>query len=342
MNYTSNHIISERGVRKKHKNPMCPHDMAFPAMISALKTFMGLPPRIGKLQAHGRTWENDLDYFFQMGVSGEGFGLLFDLPHGILKAGLWNGEPLKDCFNAEGIKYRLVMNTVKTEELVEHINNDLPMIFLYNDNKYLLVMGYEENGQKVRAYPFSKGNSCKAFDMMKNSRIYDNWTDDLFAVVFIDGLEEPRSRREIVIRALERGYQMLISNGKNTYDYGFGEYMWDTWISRIENDDNYRRKKDKMRYINPEKFDLAERRCYTAAFFTECEEYLSKNSLQEAVSAFSQIHDKMWEVHFLVTGDNDSKLLDHETRMKIVSILEYCRKLDLKAAENIGHVIGKL
>lgn len=48
--------VTERGVRGPAKH--CPHNIIFPAMVSALKTFMGLPPRTHDSIAHGIKWRD--------------------------------------------------------------------------------------------------------------------------------------------------------------------------------------------------------------------------------------------------------------------------------------------
>lgn len=340
MKYQQSYTIPERGVRRKHKELMCPHDMPFPSLMSALKTFMGIPANIDTFRAHNRTWENDMDYFYQMGVSGEGFGMLFDLPHGVIESNIWSEEALEDCFNAEGIEHRIAVgNDTKAEQLVEHLNKDMPLILVYQ-NKYQLVMGYEDSGKVIRSFAFKGGSAGnKAFSMMKNSKLSESWEEDVLMTIFIDGVCEPHDRKKISIKALERGYQMLTATEKNFNNYSFGEYLWNTWINRIDDDSNFKRKADKMRYIDPEKFDIAERRTYTAGFFRDCQGYLGDGCLKIAIRNFNQIHNKMWEVHSLVTGENEGKLLERETRDKVIDILKRCKKLDKQAATNIKKVL---
>ena len=82
-------MVTERGVRKSARYG--PHSMAFPAMMSALKTFMGLPPRLRDMEYYGKIWKVDDDYFFQMGISAESFGLCYGTPD-MLKAGKWDNQ----------------------------------------------------------------------------------------------------------------------------------------------------------------------------------------------------------------------------------------------------------
>lgn len=363
MDYPASFRVTEKRVRKKGKKPTCPHNMAFPAMMSALKGVLGLPQRLGEIEGHGRIWESNLDYFFQMGISCEGFGLFFDLPHAVLQTGLFDGGPLADCFAAEGIRYRLAADEtvlkkdlqLEKEDLQEqvccHLSRDLPLVLLYhgkssdgllswyNNNQILLVLGYENNGNTVRAYPFSDGHTAnRAFQMMKNSKLYPDWRDGLFGILFVDGLCEPADRREISLKALQRGYEMMTAAEANMAGYGFGNQLYRTWMRRIDDDDNYRYKKYARRYIHPEEFDLAERRCYTAEFFAEAQTYLGQGCLQSAAEAFRAIHDAMWEVHRLAFYDVDS---NRSTRNKILNIIRQCKELENQAMENIGGILNR-
>ena len=110
------------------------------------------------------------------------------------------------------------------------------------------------------------------------------------------------------------------------------------WIYRLEDDRNYRAKNSNFRYINPEKFDLAERRAYTAGFFEQVQDIL-KIDLSVPARIFRTIHDKMWDVHWQVYGENKRSLRDKATRERIVWFLKECRDLERQAAAAIGQVL---
>jgi hypothetical protein len=161
-------IVAENGVRKKSKEKFPTHAMGFPAMMSAIRTFMGSKPRmqIHFHEPYNQTLLWDLDYYFQMAVSTEGFGLFYDLPQTAIANNYWNGEALKDCFNAEGIKYRLFAEEkcISKDELLvpekinmlihEHLKKNLPLIIFYNANLYLFVTGICESNMQLLAFPF--------------------------------------------------------------------------------------------------------------------------------------------------------------------------------------------
>jgi hypothetical protein len=134
---------------------------------------------------------------------------------------------------------------------------------------------------------------------------------------------------------------MLTETKPTFYEYGFGDNLYKSWISFIDNDMNYKTQKDSQRYISPEWCDMAERRAFTAEFFLEAEEYINQGKLKTAYDSFYQISDNMQKIHGLVSGKNKGKLLERGTRNSIVSILNQCKDLDHRAAENIKIVLDE-
>jgi len=347
-------IVEEKGIRKQTKHRMPTHAMGFPAMMAAARAFMGMPPRIEPhhVETHNITFAWDLDYYFHVGVSTEGFGMFYDLPQAVIANNYWDGEPLRDCFAAEGIKYRLLAEDgcilkdgLLIDENIEatiqgHLKKDLPLIILYNANQYLFVTGMCENNMQLLAYPFTDGgNKNAAINMQRSSRLYQNWNDNIGAIILSDGTTQPVPRKKIILKALRHGYEMLTETKPTYHDYGYGDNLYTSWISYIDNDGNYKTQRDSERYISPEWCDMAERRAWTAEFFIEAKEYIGQGRLKAAREAFMKIHDNMWRINNMVSGGNAGKLLERETRDKIIAILGQCRELDHQAADNIKSVL---
>ena len=347
-NIPESFMLTERNVRDSEH----PRSMQFPAMLSTIKTaFLNLEPRVGIIEAHNRSYKTDLDYFFQMGVSSEGLGLKFGMDD-LLKTGKWNNEPLRDCFLSEGIKYRVVadesikikdgvlnLSTIKGE-VVAHLNAGLPVTLLKKGNPYMpfnLVMGYADYGNCLMRHH----GAGKAKSITKLAKPWYDWVNKICAVIFIDGVVDPIDRKTVILRSLSRAQEMLTETNETFSEYGYGKHMWETWISRLDNDNNYKVKSNVLKYIVPEKFDLAERRAFAAHFFKEAEIYVGDNLLKDAFDAFNDIHNKMWDIHWIVMDENKGNLLLRETREKIIEILHDCQALDLKAAENIKQVLDK-
>jgi hypothetical protein len=158
-------------------------------------------------------------------------------------------------------------------------------------------------------------------------------------IIFIHGLKQPADKKAIILRSLKRGYEMLSEKGNINGEYCYGEQIFSKWIKRLDDDNRYKTKKDENKNIDPELFNLAERRFYGANFFEQAQDILDSD-LADAINSFRKIHDRMWDIHGMVKGDNRGKLLERQTRMKIMEILMECRQNDLRAAKNIGEVLG--
>ena len=339
-NVTERFFISQQGSRQSGN--WCPHNKAFPACVSTLRAVMGLEQR-ARMEGE---WLNDYDYFFQMGVSAEGFGLCYGMED-ILKAGLWENEALADSLLSDGFTYRLAadkripfkdevldVDSIK-EKVVNHLLSDRPVILI---GKYsFLGIGFGDYGETLFVPSFGRGKSFAK--NLCSPRALQNWTDNLNAVVFIEGLTEPIDRKAVIVRTLRRGYEMLTASGKVVGEYGYGNAMWEKWIHRFEDDSKFTKPSHEYRYIDPEKFDLAERRAYAGRFFEEAEEYFGVDCLLAARQAFDKIHYKMWDIHSLTKDENKGRLLQRETREKVIEILRECRAFDLDAAENIRQVL---
>lgn len=346
-------VVKERGRVDYEGKMFTPQDMAFPSAVSALKTFMGLGMRTSEMNAHNMTWNSNLDYYFQVGVSTEGFGLFYDLPHSVLQNNLFNSEPLRDCFEAEGLPFKLYADkSVKTKDgncstaddfkklIVDHLSNNLPAIVLTNENMVILATGYGSNGDTLRGWVFMDGadNTNKSFNP-DYCQYIDNWTKAAFGLILVYEPVKPVDRKEICIKALKRGYEMLTSINCSVEGYGYGKSLYRNWINRMLEDNNFIDEVSNRPYIDPEIWDIAERRAWAANFMQEVEGYIGEGTLSEAIYSFKAIHDKMWQINSLCSGDNADKLKDRETRIKIVDILRECEAFDERAARHIGEIL---
>lgn len=341
QNIPEEYRVTERGVRQPTKTAQeGPKGISFSAMMSALGTFMGLGDNL--IEENG--WRDDLNYFFYLGVSGEGFTLCHSICH-LLEEKRWNNAFIDDCFAAAGIRFRLIADEaipIKdallnrgtiAAETVRHLLTDMPAIFLYNSHARLIT-GYTDGGARLLSH---SGDRTLGINIAKNSKPEDvaKLTKTLRAVILIDGLCEKADRREICMRALSRGYKMMTERDEPFAEYGYGEGVWWKWIFRLEDDRNYRAASSSFRYINPEKFDMAERRWYTASFFEQAQ---AATGLDLSIPAekFRTIHNRMWDVHWQVYGENKRDLRRRETRERIVWFLKECRDLERDAADALG------
>lgn len=328
------HIVTERGVREQGRHH--PHSIKFSAMISVIKAFMGLEQIIYKSDDG---WVQDDDYKFQLGVSGEGFGLRYNM-NDILEDGRWGDQPIYDCLSAEGIKFRLVKDKGENihDEIIKHLTSDLPILVLKKSTTRMLI-GYDNYGESLLVYC---GHVCCDGTLIKEKSVLvdKNYIKDSTTFIFIDGISEPSNRKEVMLRALQRGYEMLSEMQKLSGSFGYGRQMYTKWISRLNDNAKYQSELNKLKPTSII-FDLAERRCYTSTLFIQCETFFGENSFKDAIDAFRSIHDRMWEIHRLMKGEMNNRTDELNIRDKVVEILKDCQTLDQKAAENIRAVLDK-
>lgn len=347
-------LVKERGRIDYQGIMYTPQNLAFPSAVSALKVFMGLDMRRREIHAHHMTWVGNLDYYFQVGVSTEGFGLMYHFPQHVLKNNIFDSEPLKDCLEGEGIPFRLITSNLDQfkkdagadrEEfigsLTEHMINNLPVLILTNENMVILATGYTNNGKTIRGWVFMNGgdNTNKSFDP-DFCQFIDNWTETAFALILIQEPKEFSNRKEVFIKALKRGYEMMASKDCRLEGYGYGKALYRNWINYILDDSHYSNDRKDRPYIDPEIWDLAERRAWVANFIKEAKEYLGDEELEKAEVAFMAIHNKMWEINGLCSEENIDKLKEKETRLKIANLIKECEAFEEDAAECIKSVLN--
>ena len=348
--------ISYNGSIKRDGPHLVPHSMAFPSAIMSLRVLMGSEHRTHDLSAHGRTWRSDEDYFVHLGLSGEGFRFLFDTAEYFRFAEADGAEPVLDCLRFEGIPAKAYaakpvqgIESVWRDEahLVALVTDALrkgnPALILgrTGNDWVLLATGFEQGGDTLVGWMFVPGAdmSNKSFSPEDCQYIKD-WAKGADAAVIINGVPETTSDKEaIILRALARAKRFLLNS--YCHPHGEGCNFYEAWFKALESYAPFQAHFTSRPHIDPDIWDLAERRAFTAGFLEQAGEILKTKAFDSACDAFHQMHDLMWKINSLCEGeDARKKLLDHTIRREIVSILRTCRELDQKVAGIIGEVIG--
>ncbi len=123
--------------------------------------------------------------------------------------------------------------------------------------------------------------------------------------------------------------------------YGYGKALYRNWIHAIQDDRNYIGDVKERPYIDPEIWDLAERRAWVANFIGEAKNYIKDEELEQAELAFMEIHNKMWEINGLCSEDKVDKLKEKDIRFKIINLIKECVTLEEEAAECIKIVLSR-
>ena len=336
--------------------PLVPHDMAFPSAMAALSRFLGVQ-HVSSLHAHGHSWLSDIDLFYYMGLSAEAFGLFFDLSHNIMISNLFSSQPLWDCFAFLGrglqlyggadipmAEYPLGDAHNMCSLVARHIENGIPALVFTREDHMLLAIGYKEQGSTLQAWVFRDGadHTNKSFDADICPWV-ENWTDSVTAIVLV-GKPAKNAQEPLLRRALERALFMLttdLDKSKNaTRLYGHGPGIYREWIGYLEDAGNFTGDVSHRPKIDPEIWDLAERRAWGANFLDEVAAALQMD-VQDAVEAFNAIHDHMWEINALCADDKAVQLQDTATRRAIINVVKQCAAQDLRAAECLRNALGQ-
>jgi hypothetical protein len=163
-----------------------------------------------------------------------------------------------------------------------------------------------------------------------------DWARGADALALVNGGPENVMDREAIFRrALERGKRYLMLSAG--HPHGVSGNFYDEWIHALQDASYWQQPFSGRPRIDPEIWDLAERRAFVAEFLEEAGQSLKTGALFPASEACHRMHDLMWQINSLCDGEDASiKLKDPAIRREIVSILNICRSLDLKAAEAIG------
>lgn len=353
--YSSSVRIPWRGRVEREGPHLVPHAMAFPSAMMSLRVLLGGEHRAHSLSAHGREWRSDEDYFLHLGLSGEGFRFLFDAAEYLRFPEEDDATALLDCFAAEGVPVSLYTarpvagaqgvwrDEVDLRALVTGtLAQGLPALVLgrTGNDWVLLATGYEEGGDTLVAWTFVPGAdlSNKSFDPEDCQYVRD-WARGVDGVALVTGArrmgDAPGERTALLRRALARGERFL-RHGIG-HPHGSRVQVYEEWIARFHDVSLWQAPFSGRPGIDPEIWDLAERRAFCAEFLEEAGQVLGTAALAPGADAFRQIHDLMWRINALCEGDDARRALrDAAVRREIVGVLRECRDLDERAADAIA------
>lgn len=349
--------IEARGGIDRSGDQLVPHSLAFPSAMMSLRLLLGLPHRTHPLKMHGTRWRADEDYYDFIGLSGEGFGFLFNTAE-YFRFGLPPGaQPVADCFAAIGTPCEIFSAhpvaglhgcltgepDVQQRTLI-NLADGYPALLLGRTrmDRVLLATGYEDGGETLVAWAFSPGSDMtnKSFDV-RDCQYIQGWRQGVDALVLVRGEPEPvGDPANIHRRALARGAHMLCG-GQGRPD-GEREDCYAGWIGRLRNEAFWQTAFDGRPTIDPEIWDLAERRAFCGGYLWQAEELLGIQTLCPAAEAFESIHRHMWQINALCDGEDAAeKLRSAKVREKIIAILIQCRALEARAAGAIAKALGE-
>lgn len=210
-----------------------PRSMAYPALLAAVKLFMGLETHKDPM---GRQINDDTEYILQSAFTSICFGYSWGaddaLENGLSVYGL-SGEIHRGKGCPEGEFIRTAVN---------HILSGYPVVIIpqeYSD--IILATGFSHQGKVLKGIPFLDGddekNSVMSFRQLKN---FPEWYGKKPDMLLIKPGRKQVSLPEMCREALQKGI-MLLQNESSVSDeplVGYGAVIYDNWCRELQKESN--------------------------------------------------------------------------------------------------------
>ena len=210
-----------------------PRSMSKPAILAAIKRFMGLEERKCTMN---RQVNDDTEYILQSAFSGSCFGYS------------WEPEDIwESCLGVYGLTCEVHARADHSQEeyismAMKHIESGYPIIVIpkeYTDT--ILATGFSHQGRILKGISFLDGddekNAVMSFENLKSFPEWYGKDSDLLLV-------KPGSRTDSVVdkcrEALHKGY-LLLRNKIHSFDQplvGHGLVIYDNWCEELRRETN--------------------------------------------------------------------------------------------------------
>ncbi len=210
-----------------------PRSMSKPAILSAVKLFMGLEKR---RDAMNYQINDDSEYILQGAFSGISFGYSWGFENN------WD-----ECLGVYGLACGIHASADYSQEefihmAADHIRTGYPIIVIpreYTDT--ILATGYSDSGRILKGISFLDGddekNSIMSFGQLKN---FSEWYVKDSDLLLIKPGPETASVVDKCREALQKGYALL-SNKVHSFEQplvGYGLVIYDNWCEELRKETN--------------------------------------------------------------------------------------------------------
>lgn len=210
-----------------------PYSMAIPAILAAIRLFMGLEKRRDSM---GRQINDDTEYILQSAFSGICFGYS------------WEPErALEDCLTVYGLTGEVHSSEDYSEEefvhlAANHILSGYPLVILpkeYTD--IILATGFSDRGKILKGIPFLDGddekNSAMSFQQLKSFPV---WYVKSSEMLLIRPGSKTVSVAEKCKETLHTGVSLLSNTAAVSEQplVGYGLVIYDNWCNELRKENN--------------------------------------------------------------------------------------------------------
>ncbi len=320
-----------------------PRGMAFPAVMAAVKLFMGLEEQqnFNKHQIN-----DDQEYILQSGISTQAFGFSH-----------YNLEFIHDCFKIYGLDYKIIStNNISYDEIVAairiQIKKGYPVIIQDKSNNaaFLFITGITGDGQTIQAHDFVEGLDENNYNInLYNMKKMDNWYKPDMELLLLNHAANKLSIEKACKTALHN-YCLMMSGkwdkedycSKETPDYfrqfmGYGSKGYGAYMDYLKRDDA------NIGGFYPQQCIFYESNLRTLAFLEMCKEYIKdidRQSLNAAIDRYQLLQDYSWEIINISWNDPERTEPEPEKVKEILDIIIRSNEIFIDAVRDIKKAIG--
>lgn len=309
-----------------------PRSMAVPALLSAVKLFMGLE---GHRDSMGRQINDDTEYILQSAFSSICFGYS------------WGDDKfLEDGLGIYGLTGEIHSRTGSSEEdfiglAVKNIMGGYPVIIVpkeYTD--VILATGFSGQGKVLKGISFLDGddekNSVMSFRQLKS---FPEWYAKESDMLLIKPCERNASTAEKCREALRKGV-MLLGNQVSISDQplvGYGMVIYDNWCNELRKENN--RNLVEMETLSPHIFIHYEGKLRIRQFLELCLHLLEDMDSGPVVTAISK-YDKIIEMcekcmNQLLSQTPENIEEARAKRRMLIGVLQRSKELEAEALKEL-------
>ena len=311
-----------------------PRSMAYPAMLHAIKLFMGLEEHRDPM---GRQINDDTEYVLQSAFTSICFGYS------------WGADDALDIgLSIYGLTGKLCRGTDCTEAdfirlAVENILSGYPVIILpreYSD--MILATGFSHQGKVLKGLAFLDGddekNSVMSFQQLKK---FPEWFAKKPDLLLIKPGTQPVSIQKKCMVALKKGLELL-QNERSISDepmVGYGAVIYDNWCRELQKESN--QGMVDIECLSPHIFIHYEGKLRIKQFLELCGrliEGLDNQPITTAISKYEEIVS-MCEKFLQGLQTPETAGEANEKRKILIAILQRSRELEMDAIKEISSVI---
>lgn len=322
------HILLPYGDIADFSGKKWPRSMAHPAILSAIKLFMGAEKH---RDSQNRQLNDDNEYILQSAFTAICFGYSWG-----------RGMCEKDCLGVYGLTYEIHNKEDCTDEefirlATENILKGYPIVVEpkeYTDT--ILATGFSHDGKTLKGLAFLDGdddkNSIMSFKSLQN---FSGWYREDANLILIKPSENKVPVADACKNALREGYKLLCNEIRYYEEplVGYGLVIYDNWCNELqkENDTDL----ETIDCLYPHVFIHYESKMRTKQFLELCihiVEGVNKPELEKAISKYSEIIDMCEKaMPELLTEKPKDVWAAKSKRQGFVRILQRSRELEVEA-----------